>query len=236
LIQQDRGTALSKRKPLLAIAVVVFAGLVGLIYHLFLGNTVEKSIVKREALISEMASEEWVYPPYQLGMDGIEAVPPEGRVMGSIPPIDGIVPIEFKEGLFDETVESSNSRIVGFVRYPDRMAFNDVPMCYLGYSGEGKLRWMMHQNVYNGTISVGTFSQGIPEDGLFLFDWDIGKIIAKPDISVYFEGRDLPPSLGIVELINGKVVGMITLRDEASAKVIGQYLATKPRIQDSLQE
>ncbi|TWU39788.1 hypothetical protein Poly41_26440 [Novipirellula artificiosorum] len=194
----------------------------------------ESNRKKRDPLIPESVSGQWLYGSYHVGMNGIEAVPQEVRVMGSIPPIEGSVPAKYRDGLFEEIVDSSRDRTAGYVGYPDGFAFNKVPMCYSSYSGNGELQWMVHGGLHKGTLSAGTFLEGVPNDGLFLFDTDTMKVIVQPDISHYFEGRDLPPPLGLVELINGRVVGMVSLADTESSKLVDQYLATKPEIRNCL--
>ncbi|WP_372722054.1 hypothetical protein [Novipirellula sp.] len=235
MIEQKRGTDSPRDKWLVVSASFAIAVLLCLFFYLFVGGVdLENNGAERDPFIHESVSAQWLYHPYSIGMDGIEALPLETRVMGSVPPIEGNVPAKYKEGVLEVIVDSSSDRTVGFVRYPDGMAFNKVPMCYLGYSGNGELQWMAHGGLYKGTLSAGTFSEGAPDDGLFLFDLDTMKVIVQPDISHYFEGRELPPPLGLVELINGRVVGMISLTDEKSRKLVDQYLATIPEIRNCL--
>ncbi|MEO1525826.1 MAG: hypothetical protein AAFX06_10340 [Planctomycetota bacterium] len=220
------------------------AGVIGLAYLVFVSPSDDAGKVfdevpsgtapgefGREPFISASLAEQWEISPDALGgMDGLSGPAPQAPAIGSTPRLDGGLPPKYEEGLFDEVIESSGHRVAGLV-----LSRDESPMCYLCFSSSGELQWMAHRGAfYNRVISVGNFSEGLPHDGFFLMDLHSGKIIVDPDTSHYFSGRDLRPDLGLLELIDGKVVGMIHLYDPDAIQLIDRYISTQPEIRNCL--
>ena len=219
----------------LALVSLLFAtaGLVCLFFYLRVRDGVEKKKKERDPFITAPLNDQWmIFPSAKYGMDEIVEEPIVAPSIGAVPPIDGSVPALYEDGMFDEVIESSHDRTVGLFRYPDV----DTAMCYASYTDTGDIQWMVHRSAFGGLSSAGMFSEGVPEDGLFLLDLNTGKIVVQLDIYNYYRGRDLLPDLGLVELIHGKVVGMASLKTGESDKLIDQYLATKPQIRKCLEK
>lgn len=218
------------RNRLLAVTFVATVGLVGISVYSSLSASSQKTPRQRDPLITAPLAEQWsIFPAMQMGMDLVPMPAPETPAIGSIPRLDGVVPAKYEEGLLDEIVESSANGTVGFTRNAE--PFDDRPMCYFSYSIDGEIQWMAHQGQhYNGTISAGEFADGVPHDGFFLLNLSTGRVIVRPDISTYFSGDMQPRHLGVVELINGRVAGMIHLYDDDTTDLIDQYVATRPEI------